>query len=67
MLDRILASVSMLALIAFMGWVCVRVMEPDLWLVSIAILAIAVIFVREELLAGGSHLENEPAAGQQDT
>ncbi len=57
MLDRIFAVVSMLAVIAFMGVVTVFVMEPDLWIVTILVLSIAIIFIWRELKAGGSHLE----------
>ncbi len=57
MLDRIFAVVSMLAVIAFMGVVTVFVMEPDLWIVTILVLSIAIVFIWRELKAGGSHLE----------
>lgn len=59
MLDRILASISMLGLIVFMGWVTTRVMEPDLWVVTITILAIAIYYFWDELRAGGSHLSSD--------
>ncbi len=59
MLDRVLATISMLALIAFMGWVNIRVMEPDLWLVTLAILAMAVYYFWQDLRQGGSHLESD--------
>jgi len=58
MLDRIFAVVSMLAVIAFMGVVTVFVMEPDLWIVTILVLSIAIVFIWRELKAGGSHLED---------
>ncbi len=57
MLDKIFAVVSMLAVIAFMGVVTVFVMEPDLWIVTILVLSIAIVFIWRELKAGGSHLE----------
>ena len=57
MLDRIFAVVSMLAVIAFMGVVTVFVMEPDLWIVTILVLSIAIVFIWRELKAGGSQLE----------
>ncbi len=60
MLDKIFAAISMLGLVAFMGVVIIGVWEPDLWIVTILILAIAILFVWEEIKAGGSHLENEP-------
>ncbi len=58
MLDRIFAVVSMLAVIAFMGVVTVFVMEPDLWIVTILVLSIAIVVIWRELKAGGSHLED---------
>ncbi len=58
MLDKIFAVVSMLAVIAFMGVVTVFVMEPDLWIVTILVLSIAIVFIWRELKAGGSHLED---------
>lgn len=42
MLDRIFALVSMLAVIAFVGVVTVGVMEPDLWIVAIVVVGIAI-------------------------
>ncbi len=58
MLDKIFAVVSMLAVIAYMGVVTVFVMEPDLWIVTILVLSIAIVFIWRELKAGGSHLED---------
>lgn len=43
MLDRIFAIVSMLAVIAFVGVVTVGVMEPDLWIVAIVVVGIAIL------------------------
>jgi len=43
MLDRIFAIVSMLAVIAFVGVVTVGVMEPDLWIVAIIVVGIAIL------------------------
>ena len=59
MLDKVFAAVSMLGVVAFMGVVIIGVWEPDLWIVSILILGIAIHFVWEEIKAGGSHLEKE--------
>jgi hypothetical protein len=49
MLDKIFAIIGMLALVAFMGVVTVFVMEPDLWFITILVLAIGVIFFVREL------------------
>ena len=43
MLDRIFAIVSMLMVIAFVGVVTVGVMEPDLWIVAITVVGIAIL------------------------
>ena len=43
MLDRIFAFVSMLMVIAFVGVVTVGVMEPDLWIVAITVVGIAIL------------------------
>ncbi len=59
MLDKIFAGISTLALIAFTGWVTVRVMEPDLWIVTIIIIGIAIYFIWKEIQAGGSHFEGD--------
>ncbi len=47
----------MLAVIAFMGVVTVFVMEPDLWLVTILVLGIAIASFVRELKAGDGHFE----------
>ncbi|MFQ5764706.1 MAG: hypothetical protein ACE5GT_07250, partial [Rhodospirillales bacterium] len=47
----------------FMGVVIIGVKEPDLWIVTILILGIAIFFFVEELKAGGSHLEEKPPLG----
>ena len=57
MLDWIFAVVSMLAVIAFMGVVTVFVMEPDLWIITVLVLSIPIIFIWRDLKAGGSHLD----------
>ena len=41
MLDRALAIISILALVAFMGIVTWFVNEPDLWIVVLIVLAMA--------------------------
>lgn len=51
MLDRIFAAAGMLGLVAFMGIVAVYVMEPDLWLVVLAGVSIAVFFVWRDAAA----------------
>ena len=56
----------MLGVVAFMGVVIIGVWEPDLWIVTILILGIAILFVWEEIKAGGSHLENEPEHENKD-
>ena len=58
MMDKIFAVLSMLGVIAFMGVVTVMVMEPDLWIVAILGIGIAIYFLRQELKTGGSHLES---------
>lgn len=42
MLDKFLAAVSILALIGFMSIVVVWVNEPDLWIITLVVLAMAV-------------------------
>jgi hypothetical protein len=66
MLDKVFAAISMLGLVAFMGVVIIGVWEPDLWIVTILILGIAILFVWEEIKAGGSHLENKPEHENKD-
>lgn len=43
MLDRIFAILSMLAVIVFVGIVTVGVMEPDLWIVAVVVVGIAIL------------------------
>ncbi len=57
MLDRIFAAIGMLGVIAFMGVVAVFVMEPDLWIVTIIVVGIGVLFLVRDLRPGGSRLE----------
>ena len=45
MLDKVSAAISMLGVVAFMGVVIIGVQEPDLWIVTILILGIAILFV----------------------
>ena len=66
MLDKVFAAISMLGVVAFMGVVIIGVWEPDLWIVTILILGIAILFVWEEIKAGGSHLENKPEHENKD-
>ncbi len=57
MLDKIFAIIGFLALIAFMGVVTMFVMEPDLWIVTIVVLCIGIVFVWQDLKAGGDRTE----------
>jgi hypothetical protein len=51
MLDKVFAIIGMLGVIAFMGVVAVFVMEPDLWIVSITVLTIGIVFLWRDLRA----------------
>lgn len=42
MVDKVFATISMLAVIVFMGVVTVGVMEPSLWIITIIVLGIAI-------------------------
>lgn len=42
MLDKVLATISITTLIGFMAIVVVWVNEPDLWIVTVIVLAMAV-------------------------
>ncbi len=53
MLDKIFAAIGMLALIAFMGVVLVFVMEPDLWIVTVLVLGIGIVFLWQDIKPGG--------------
>jgi hypothetical protein len=64
MADKIFAAISMLAVIAFVLVVTVGVMEPDLWIVSIVVIAVGVIFFVQELREGGSHFEDKAASDE---
>jgi uncharacterized membrane protein len=59
MLDKIIAGVSLLALVCFLGIVISFVTEPDLWVVIIIVVYIAIYFIWREVREGGSHLEDE--------
>ena len=64
MLDKIFATIGMLGLIAFMGVVTVFIMEPDLWVVTIVVIGIGIIFIVREIKAGSS---NNKIKNQSDT
>ncbi|MFQ5785816.1 MAG: hypothetical protein ACE5H8_13480 [Alphaproteobacteria bacterium] len=55
--DKIVAVVSILGLVAFLGVVTTFVSEPDLWIITLVVVLIAVLFFWRELRAGGSHFE----------
>jgi hypothetical protein len=59
MLDKIFAAIGMLGVITFMGVVTVFVMEPDLWIITIIILSVGVLFLWRDIGAGPSHVEGE--------
>jgi len=59
MLDKIFAFVSIIGLIAFIGFISIRVMEPDLWLVTLVVNGMAVLFFWKEIEQGGSHFEDK--------
>ena len=59
MLDKIVAGISILTFIGFLGIVISFVTEPDLWVVLIVVVYIAGYFIWRELRQGGSHLEGE--------
>ena len=47
MTDKIFATISMLAVVVFCGVATVGVMEPDLWIVTVVVLAIGIFdFIR---------------------
>ncbi len=56
MLDKVFAVIVMLGLISFVSVVAVFVMEPDLWIVTIAVIGIGVTFIWKELKAGDSRV-----------
>ncbi len=59
MLDKVFAVIGMLGLISFVGVVAVFVMEPDLWIVTIAVIGIGVTFIWKELKAADSRVEGK--------
>ena len=63
-LDWIFASISMLGVFAFLGIVMWFVREPDLIIVVVAVLSIAVLYIWRELRAGGSHMQHAPKKDQ---
>ena len=63
MLDKLFAAIGMGAVIAFMAVVTIFVMEPDLWIVTLLGLAIAVKFLWQEVKTGGSHVESDSECG----
>lgn len=56
MFDKLFAVIGMGAVIAFMAVVTMFVMEPDLWIVTLLGLAIAITFLWQEVKAGDSHV-----------
>ncbi len=59
MLNRGFAVIGMLGFVAFMGVVTMFVMEPDLWIVTLIVLAIAAAFIWQDLRADGSHVKGD--------
>ena len=64
MLDKIFATIGMLGVIAFMGVVTVFIMEPDLWVVTIVVISIGIVFLVRDLKAASS---NNKIKNQSDT
>ena len=65
MLDKIFAAIGFLGLIAFMGVVTMFVMEPDLWIVTIVVLCIGIVFVWQDFKAGDNQSEREEGGGSE--
>ncbi len=63
MLDKLFAAIGIGAVIAFMAVVTIFVMEPDLWIVTLLGLAIAIKFIWQEIKAGRSHVEGDSQSG----
>ncbi len=59
MLNRVFAVIGLLGVVAFMGVVTMFVMEPDLWIVTLIVLAIAAVFIWQDLREDGSHVKGE--------
>ncbi len=57
MLDKIFATISMLGVVAFLGVVMGFVREPDLWIVIILVLTIAIKFFCRDFRNGGVHTQ----------
>ncbi len=66
MLDRVFAAIGMLGVIAFMGVVTVFVMEPDLWIITIIILCVGVLFLWRDISPGPSHVEGDSGSDDSD-
>ncbi len=67
MLDRVFAAISMLGVIAFVGVVMWFVREPDLIIVCVLVIGIAIIFIWQDLKSAGNQVENEPRGDKSDT
>jgi uncharacterized membrane protein len=59
MLNRVFAVIGLLGVVAFMGVVTMFVMEPDLWIVTLVVLAIAAAFIWQDLRGGGNHVKGD--------
>ncbi len=66
MLDKIFAAIGMLGVIAFMGVVTAFVMEPDLWIITIIILSVGVLFLWRDIGSGPSHVEGDSGSDDSD-
>lgn len=66
MLDKIFAAIGMLAVIAFMGIVMAFVREPDLWVVSITVLGIGIVFFVRDLRASNNNMERGRDGGSEN-
>lgn len=66
MQDKIFATISLLGVIAFLAVVTFYVSEVDLWIVTIIVISIAIIFISREIKAGGSHFEDESENGSEN-
>lgn len=66
MLDKFFAIISMLMVIAFMAVVTLGVMEPDLWIVTLVVLSVGIMYFWDELKAGASHFEDKVVTDEGD-
>lgn len=57
MLDKVLATLSLVGLFLFVYQLISFVHEPDLWVVIILVMLIAIFFIVRELRQGGSRFE----------